>query len=385
VSSDLSCMSRAIELGRVSLPFAGVNPAVGALIVSGGRVIGEGSHHGPGTSHAEAKALAEAQRLSRSSAKLPPDATLYCTLEPCCHSGAGKRTAPCTEAIIAADIRRVVVACRDPNPLVAGRGIERLRSAGVSVEEGLMAPEAAFLIERFAVSISLRRPYILLKWAQSVDGRIACPGGISKWITNEAARKAAHELRANHDAVMVGANTVRIDNPELTPRLVQTADVHMPRRLVLAGRNPLDLEAHLLSAPLAEGTTVLAATGSPALEQCRSAGIDAIELKADEAGLPDPEEAFHELYARGIGSVMVEGGSALLTSLLRLGLWDAVSIFIAPLIIGEGLSPAGDLGAVSPAQGIGFAKFHCEPGEGFLRIEARRSPSQGEVAGCSRD
>ncbi|MGO8692318.1 MAG: bifunctional diaminohydroxyphosphoribosylaminopyrimidine deaminase/5-amino-6-(5-phosphoribosylamino)uracil reductase RibD [Rectinemataceae bacterium] len=382
MSSDLAFMERAIELGRRSLPLAGVNPAVGAVLVAGGRVLGEGYHRGPGTPHAEAAALAEAFKATPHSSTLPPGTTLYCTLEPCCHSGAGKRTPPCTEAIIAAGIERVVFACRDPNPEVSGRGAERLRSSGIAVEEGLMARGAAELLESFRVSIREHRPFIRLKWAQSIDGRIACRGGVSRWITNEAAREAAHELRARHDAVMIGANTLRADDPRLTVRLAACGDGDEdpdgvdghagPRRIVLAGERPLNMAARLFSPLLRGGTTVLASTGSAALEQCRSAGIRALETGRDGAGLPDLGEGFRALYADGIGSVMVEGGAGLLTSLLRRGLWDAATIFVAPRILGEGIAAVGDLDILSPDRGIALEGFRVEAGEGFARIDAMR-------------
>ncbi|MDA8424756.1 MAG: bifunctional diaminohydroxyphosphoribosylaminopyrimidine deaminase/5-amino-6-(5-phosphoribosylamino)uracil reductase RibD [Treponema sp.] len=392
MSSDHAFMERAIELGRRSLPLAGVNPAVGAVLVIGDRVLGEGYHRGPGTPHAEAAALTEAFKAAPSSSTLPPGATLYCTLEPCCHSGAGKRTPPCTEAIIAAGIARVVFACRDPNPAVSGRGAERLRAAGIAVEEGLMAPEAAGLLESFRVSIRERRPFIRLKWAQSVDGRIACRGGISRWITNEAAREAAHELRARHDAVMIGANTLRVDDPRLTVRLAACGDEEgavdhaRPRRIVLAGRRPLDMAARLFSPPLREGTTVLASTDSAALKQCRAGGIRALETGMDGQGLPDLEECLRVLYADGVGSVMVEGGAGLLTSLLRRGLWDAVTIFVAPLILGEGLEAVGDLDILSPDRGIALEGFRAEAGPGFVRMDAMRDTAAAaeERPSCSR-
>ena len=370
--SDLSFMERAIELGRLSLPLAGVNPAVGAVLVSGGRVLGEGYHRGPGSPHAEAAAIAAALLSAGSPSSLPPASTLYCTLEPCCQSGRGKRTPPCTEAIIAAGIGRVVFACRDPNPLVSGRGAARLRAAGLAVEEGLMAESAAGLIDGFSVSIREKRPFIRLKWAQSLDGRVACRGGASKWVTNQAARDAAHELRAGHDAVMIGANTLRADDPQLTVRSAGHSGRAGPRRLVVAGRRPLNMDARLFSPSLRAGTTVLAAADSLALEQCRAAGVRAIETGRDEDGLPDLEEGFRALYADGVGSVMVEGGPALLTSLLRLGLWDALTVYVSPLILGEGIDAVGDLGILSPDRGISLEGFLVEAGAGFARMEARR-------------
>jgi diaminohydroxyphosphoribosylaminopyrimidine deaminase / 5-amino-6-(5-phosphoribosylamino)uracil reductase len=385
VCSDFSFLERAIELGRLSLPLAGVNPAVGALVAAGGRVLGEGYHRGPGTPHAEAAAIAAALEALGSPAILPPDTTLFCTLEPCCHSGEGKRTPPCTEAIIASGIRRVVFACRDPNPRVSGRGAARLREAGIAVEEGVLAERAAALIESFSISIRDKRPFIRLKWAQSLDGRIACRGGASKWITNEAARDEARALRADHDAIMIGANTLRLDDPRLTVRGSGNTDRPEPRRLVLAGRQPLDLSARLFSPQLREGTTVLAATASPGLRQCRNAGIRTLEIARSEGGLPDLEESFRALYADGIGSVMVEGGAALISSLLKRGFWDALTVFMAPLILGEGIAAVGDLAVPSPDLGIEFGGFHFKPGACFARIAATRGSSRAaeEEAPCS--
>ena len=370
--SDLSFMERAIELGRRSLPSAGVNPAVGAVLAAGGRVLGEGYHRGPGTLHAEAAAIAAALEAVGSPSALPPGTTLYCTLEPCCHSGKGKRTPPCTEAIIAAGIERVVFACRDPNPLVSGRGAARLREAGLAVEEGFLAERAAVLIESFSISIRDKRPFVRLKWAQSLDGRVACRGGASKWITNQAARDAALDLRASHDAIMIGANTLRVDDPRLTARSAGATDREDPRRFVLAGRRPLDMSARLFSPPLRDGTTVLAATASPCLEQCGAAGIRSLEIVRGEDGLPDLEESLRALYADGIGSVMVEGGASLITSILKRGLWDALTVFIAPLILGEGIAAIGELAVLSPDRGIGFGDSHFQPGPGFVRMEATR-------------
>lgn len=389
MSSDLSFMERAIELGRLSLPVAGVNPAVGAVLVAGGRVLGEGYHRGPGTPHAEAAALAEAFKAIPRSSTLPPGATLYCTLEPCCHSGAGKRTPPCTEAIIASGIERVVFACRDPNPRVSGRGAERLREAGLAVEEGLMAQDAAGLLESFAVSIREHRPFIRLKWAQSLDGRIACNGGASRWITNEAARLAARGLRARHDAVMIGANTLRTDDPQLTVRSAarggEAGERAQPRRIILAGGRPLDMSARLFSPPLREGTTVLAAAASAALEQCRAAGVRVLETGTGAAGMQDLGECFRLLYEDGVGSVMVEGGSGLLTSLLRQGLWDAATVFVAPKILGEGRSAVGDLGILSPDRGIALEGFRVESGAGFVRIDAVRGTECGTECDAVRE
>src|SRR5271169_1167488 len=209
MGTDVSVMERALSLAQRSRPFAGVNPPVGAVLVRDGVVVGEGFHKGPGTPHAEVAALIDARARFNGTGQSFAGTTLFCTLEPCCHRGAGKKTPPCTDAIIAAGISRVVFSSWDPNPLVAGKGAARLQEAGVRVESGLLADRADKLIEAFSVSIRFKRPFIRLKWAQSLDGRIACRGGASRWITNNDARASAHGLRASHDAVMIGAGTLR--------------------------------------------------------------------------------------------------------------------------------------------------------------------------------
>ncbi len=385
---DLFSMERAVALGKISLRFAGINPAVGAVVVRNGAIAGEGYHRGPGTAHAEVAAISAALGGVE---KIPPrslaGATLYSTLEPCCHAGGGKRTPPCTEAIIASGIGRVVIGCLDPNPLVCGKGVERLREAGIQVDVGLLATEAAELIKAFAVSVRERRPFIRLKWAQSLDGRIACRGGASRWITNEEARRRSRELRLEHDAVLIGAGTLRTDDPRLTVRDASAgAEGREPLRVVLAGREPLSPTARLFSAPFRAGTLVLAAEGSPAIESCKREGIPAREVEADGAGLPEPAAAFRSLYAEGIGSVLVEGGATVETLLLRKGLWDAVTVFVAPLLIGAGIEAVGELGVRDPSLGVKLEGARFEPGCGYLRVDAERDPAgaAAEERSCLR-
>lgn len=391
---DVSFMERAIALARRSQPRAGVNPPVGAVLVRDGKILGEGYHQGPGSPHAEAAALLDAREKSADHTGYFPGATLYCSLEPCCHSGGGKRTPPCTEAIIAAGISRVVFASHDPNPRVCGKGAERLRQAGIIVEPGLLAEEANDLIASFSVSIALKRPFVHLKWAQSLDGQVACRGGASRWITNDEARARAHELRASHDAVMVGAGTLRADDPELTVRHVVVdpeRGMRQPLHVVCAGRSPLRMDARLFSADLRDRALVLAAASSPAAAQCKCAGIPVIVLEPGSDGLLDVGDCLRALYAHGIGSVLVEGGSALLTSFLASGAWDALSVFLAPLVLGQGIGAIGDLGIPSPDRGIRLegARFHVS--DGFVRLDAR-NPSGGKAArvgaregSCSQD
>ena len=377
---DRSFMEQAISLARRSLPFAGINPPVGAIIVKDGAIIGQGFHRGPGTAHAEVAALLDAQKSLEADGKPFIGATLYCSLEPCCHCGGTKKTPPCTEAIIAARISRVVFASRDPNPMVSGKGASRLQEAGVTVEGGVLADQGDELIEAFSVSIRLRRPFIRVKWAQSLDGRLACHGGASRWITNNEARMQARELRSRHDAVMIGAGTLRADDPELTVRdapLLPELSSRQPLRVILGGRELLAMNARVFRPPLLAGTIVLAIRSSPALAQCRSAGVRVREVASAPDGLADLEESLRILYSEGIGSVLVEGGSRLITALLACGSWDVATVFTAPLILGRGIEAIGDLGIQSPDAGIRFEKAQFEVGDGFLRFDARNP------GGCS--
>jgi len=371
---DVSFMERAISLARRSLPFAGINPPVGAVLVRDGVIIGQGFHRGPGTPHAEVAALLDARMSLETNGESVAGTTLYCSLEPCCHCGGAKRTPPCTEAIISAGISRVVFASRDPNPLVSGKGAARLREAGVLVEGGLLADQADELVEAFSVSIRLRRPFIRVKWAQSLDGRLACRGGASRWITNRGARMQAHELRSWHDAVMIGAGTLRADDPELTVRdapIRPELGSRQPLRVILAGREQLPMDARAFTPPLLDGTIVLATRSSPALAQCRSAGIRVREVAPAPDGLPDLVEGLRALYSEGIGSVLVEGGSRLITAFLARGSWDAATVFTAPLILGQGIEAVGNLGMQSPDAGIKLENVRFRVGDGFIRLDAR--------------
>ncbi len=395
MGTDVPFMERAISLARSSQPLAGINPPVGAVLVRDGVVVGQGFHRGPGTLHAEAAALLDARASIQKTGESLAGATLYCSLEPCCHHGGGKRTPPCTEAIIAAGVSRVVFASWDPNPRVSGKGAARLREAGVFVEQGLLADKADGLIEAFSASIRLGRPFIRIKWAQSLDGRLACKGGVSRWITNSQARVQAHVLRSYHDAVMVGAGTLRADDPELTVRdapVRPELGSRQPIRIIVAGREPLPLGARVFSPALADQTMVLAARSSPVIAQCRLAGVRVRDIASTPDGLPDLLDGLRALYADGIGSILVEGGSRLITAFLARGLWDAVAVFTAPLILGQGIEAVGNLGIESPGSGIKLMNARFQAGDGFIRLDAQNpaacagSPAVGaQEESCLRD
>ncbi|MEW5762664.1 MAG: bifunctional diaminohydroxyphosphoribosylaminopyrimidine deaminase/5-amino-6-(5-phosphoribosylamino)uracil reductase RibD [Bacillota bacterium] len=338
------------------------NPMVGAVLVRDDRVVGKGYHARAGLPHAEVVAIAEAGPAARGS-------TLYVNLEPCCHTG---RTGPCTEAIIEAGIARVVVAMRDPNPLVAGKGLSRLRAAGIEVEEGLLAQEAAQLNEVFIKYITTGLPFVVLKAAVSLDGKIATRTGASQWITGPAAREYVHRLRDTYDAVMVGIGTVLHDNPSLTTRLPEGG--RDPRRVVLDSMARTPLDAKVLTQDGA--ATIIAVT-----EQAPAERVAALRKRGAEVLVCGPGPRVDvlllakELAHREITSVLAEGGAGINGALLASGLVDKVIFFIAPLIIGgEGApGPVGGRGAASLAEALRLENYHWRQigqdlcCEGYLR------------------
>ncbi len=327
--SDERFMGRALELAAEGLGETSPNPAVGCVVVRAGRVVGEGLHRRAGGPHAEVKALARAGARARG-------ATLYVNLEPCAHEG---RTPPCAPLVRDAGVVRVVAAVRDPNPLVAGRGLALLRRAGVEVATGVLAPEASRLNERFLVAARTGRPFVLLKAAQTLDGRIATASGHSKWITSAAQRRQARWLRRLHDAVLVGIDTVLADDPLLLPsprtrRPVARVVLDSHLRLPVAGR---------LARSARAGAPVLVVTGRAAPSRRRrleDAGVEVVEV-ARSKGRISLEGVLEVLGGRGMTSVMVEGGSEVLGSFLAARLVDQVALFRAPLLLGgRGSRPA---------------------------------------------
>ena len=321
---DVVWMRRALRLAQRVVGWTSPNPPVGAVLVKHGMLIAEGAHEGAGKPHAEAVALAKAGRQAK-------DATLYVTLEPCDHYG---RTPPCTHAIIAAGVRRVVVGTLDPNPSVNGRGVQRLRAAGIEVTVGVCEHEARQLIAPFAKFITQRLPFVTLKLAMSVDGKIATAARQSQWLTGEAARKLVHRWRHEHDAVMVGVGTVLADDPQLTVRLVR-GNVKQPLRVVVDSRARTPTTARVIGA--AATPCVIAVTEKAPPERVKAleqAGATVWQLPADEHGRVDVTALMQQLAARDIVSVLVEGGSELAWSLLARQLVDRLALFIAPILLG---------------------------------------------------
>ena len=332
-------MRAALALARRGLGRVWPNPAVGCVLVRedlGGRVVGRGWTQPGGRPHAETEAL-------RRAGPLAPGATAYVTLEPCDHHGA---TPPCSEALAAAGVARVVVAVDDPDPRVSGAGIGRLRGAGIPVIEGICAAEAADLNAGFFKRVSSGRPLVTLKTATTLDGRIATHGGESQWITGAPARAGAHRLRAVHDAVMIGSGTALADNPSLTCRLPGLED-RSPVRIVGDGRLRLPLTGHLVET--ARQWPVWLITGGKGGEARRKAyrdcGVEVIDVALDASGSLDLSEALRNLGARGVTRVLVEGGGHLAAALLRLGVVDRLAWFRAPCIMGgDGMPVAAAFG-----------------------------------------
>lgn len=316
-------MRRAIELAARGRTHP--NPRVGAVVVRGGRIVGEGHHRFCGGDHAEVVALRRAGARTRG-------ATLYVTLEPCNHQG---RTPPCAPQVAAAGIRRVVVATRDPNPQVRGSGLRLLRRAGIEVSVGLLRGEVLRLNEAYDLWHRLGRPLVELKLATTLDGRIALRDGRSQWITGPAARKVAHRLRAAADCVLVGAETVRLDDPSLTVRHVRG---HQPLRAVVSGSLGMPTDRRLFSDGVAS-TVILthaAAAGSRRAATLRRLGVEMLVVRRRGKGI-DLRRGLELLAERqGVLHVLVEGGGHLAAALLRAGLVDRLHLLMAPAIMGGG-------------------------------------------------
>jgi diaminohydroxyphosphoribosylaminopyrimidine deaminase/5-amino-6-(5-phosphoribosylamino)uracil reductase len=325
-SADHGHMSRALELARLGLATTTPNPRVGCVIVRDGAVVGEGWHRRAGEPHAEIVALGEAGGRARG-------ATVYVTLEPCSHFG---RTPPCVESLIEARVARVIAAMEDPNPSVNGRGLARLREAGLDVRCGLLQHEATELNIGFVSRMVRGRPWIRLKVAASLDGLTALPDGTSRWITGEAARRDGHAWRARACAILTGIGTVRDDDPQLSVRMVETS--RQPTKVVVDSRLEIDLEAQVLKGAPA---WIACAVENPGKErELRDRGCEVIRLP-NPHGKVDLAALAVELGARGFNEVHVEAGHKLNGSLVRAGVVDELLAYVAPALLGSGLPMFG--------------------------------------------
>lgn len=336
-------MKEALSLARKGLGRTSPNPVVGSVVVKGGRVIAGGWHKKAGGAHAEIEALRAAGSKARGS-------NLVVTLEPCCHFG---KTPPCVEAIIAAGIRKVIVGAPDPNPLVSGKGVAALRAAGIGVTEGVLSAECAALNEGWNKFITTGYPFVTLKLAASLDGRIAASGGDSKWITGVQSRRLVHGMRAQNDAVMVGGLTALKDDPELTVRLVSGRD---PVKVVLDSTLRVPVASKIFNNAESGRLIIFASKNADEKRaaKARAAGAEVVTLAEAAGGLP-LKKVLKELAKRGIASVLVEGGGVLASSLLRERLVDELVLFYGPLVIGaDGLPMVAPLGLKGLKDAPGF-------------------------------
>lgn len=328
-------MAAALRLAARGLGRVWPNPAVGCVIVNRDRVVGRGWTQPGGRPHAETEALRRAGDAARG-------ATAYVTFEPCAHHG---QTPPCADALVAAGVGRVVIACPDPDPRVAGRGVAILKAAGIEVAEGVMREAAEDLNQGFLTRLSADRPMVTLKIAASIDGRVATANGHSHWITAEPARRLGHLLRANHDAIAVGSGTVKADNPLLTCRLHGLEDA-TPVRVVFDGQLATSPDSQLVTTSDAVPTW-LVTTGAAPKSNRKALGetdVEIIEVGGHRDGSIDIGDALETLAARGLTRMLVEGGPRLATVFLKAGLADRVAWFSAPIALGGDALPAlGDL------------------------------------------
>lgn len=333
---DIKFMKKALNLAKMGAGFVNPNPMVGAVIVKDGTIIGEGYHKYFGGNHAEVEAL-------NSVIENPKGSTIYVSLEPCSHFG---KTPPCVNAIIESGIKKVIVAMLDPNPIVSGRGINILKDNGIEVITGVLEDEAKKLNEIFIKYITTKTPFCLMKSAMTLDGKIATKFADSKWITNNSSRQYVHKLRHKYSAIMVGVNTVLIDNPILTTR-ISDFEGKNPIRVIVDSRGRIPLDSKIVKT-VSKARTILATTNlapKDKIEQLKEKGIEVL-IVPNENNRVNLKILMKKLGQMGVDSVLLEGGGTLNYSALESGIVDKVNFFIAPKIIGGYL-------AKTPVEGEG--------------------------------
>ena len=333
-SVDERYMRLALRLARKALGETSPNPAVGAVIVKGGRIVGQGYHRRAGLPHAEVEALRQAGSKARG-------ATLYVTLEPCNHTD---RTPPCCDAILAAGIRRVAAAVEDPNPITNGRGLARLRRSRVEVLAGVLADEARSLNAPFFKVMTTGLPLVFAKMAQSLDGKIAATSGGSRWITSSPARRLVHRWRRQADAILVGVNTIVKDNPLLTARGAGRPRPDRPIKIIMDShlRTPVRARCLSKSSPAPTWIATTAAASTVRARRLAGRGAEVIRLKARHGRVP-LRPLLRLLARRGIHSVLIEGGGEMLAGALAEHVVDRIAFFVAPMLIGGRTTP-GSIG-----------------------------------------
>ncbi len=330
--NDEYYMKLAIALAKKGRGYVSPNPLVGAVIVKNGRIISQGYHQRFGGNHAEINAL-------KNAAEDVAGSTLYVTLEPCCHEG---KTPPCIDSIEKHKIARVVIGTIDSNPLVSCQGINFLQSCGIEVKTGVLENDCRKLNEIFFHFMETGLPFVTIKYAQTLDGRIATATGESQWISSEASLKFTHQLRAAHDAILVGAGTVIKDNPELTVRLVRGRN---PLRVIVDSELKISRQAKVFQNISAAKTLIatIKTSDDPQFQNLADSGAEIITVDADEKGNVDLKKLFKILAGRNVSSILIEGGAQIITSVLKNNLANRLVTIIAPKIIGSGIEAVGDL------------------------------------------
>ena len=360
INDDARHMARALELARRGEGYVEPNPMVGCVVVRDGHVVGEGWHQRFGGPHAEVEALNAAAAASRG-------ATTYVTLEPCAHTG---KTPPCTQALLTAGVVRVVAACRDPNPQVAGGGLAALKSAGVKCDVGVLAEEAADLLAPFTKLVTTGRPWVIAKWAMTLDGKLATHTGDSRWISGEESRSRVHQLRGRMDAIIVGRGTVEQDDPLLTAR---PPGPRTPVRIVLDSGASLSLDSQLVASAEQAPVLVVVAGDAPE-ERCRRLAERGVEVWQTSAVDQDNRwaELLDELGRRQMTNVLVEGGATVLGSLFDAAAIDEVHAFIAPQLVGgPGPSPVEGHGVPHMNRALRFCRRRVEQLGDDIYIQGR--------------
>ncbi|MDB5008453.1 MAG: ribD 2 [Mucilaginibacter sp.] len=315
-------MQRCLELAELGLGTVSPNPMVGAVVVHDDKIIGEGYHHKYGEAHAEVNAINEVISKFDNAAELLEQSTIYVSLEPCAHYG---KTPPCADLIIKHRIPKVVVGCRDPFAQVNGKGIEKLKDAGIEVLTGILEKECQWLNRRFFTRVQKHRPYIILKWAQTADGFFAPENSTQHWITGIEARKLVHQWRSEEDAVLVGKNTAAIDNPQLN---VRYASGKSPKRVVIDRRLELDNSLNLFDQTVE--TLIFNEVKTDIIGKNKYISLEDFDRYV-------PQYILYQLYLQDIQSVIIEGGAFTLNAFITAGLWDEARIFTGPTNLKEGI------------------------------------------------
>lgn len=356
-------MQRCLELAVKARGNTSPNPMVGAVIVKNGVIIGEGYHHAAGSPHAEIEAISKA-------VKCVADSTLYVNLEPCCCHG---RTPPCTEAIIKHKIKHVFIATLDPNPQVCGNGVKKLQDAGIEVNIGLLANEASKVNEVFFKYITTGMPFIILKSAISLDGKIATDKGRSQWISSLDSRTDAHYLRRSVDGIMVGVETVLKDDPNLTVRLVDPP-LKQPVAFVIDPALRTPLRAQLVQRRSQEKTIVITSINAPRykIAKLKEMSVDCLIFNTNERGVISLSDMLNRIGQMGITSILIEGGSSLAANALKEAVVDKIVYYIAPKIIGGSTAPGpvGGSSVDSPEDAIALYDVQVTQTGSDIRVEA---------------